>query len=239
MPVFERRLAAVVLLQSRLAELDNSDLTRIEGFLRTARLRELADPLAVDVVGPLIAGLDGLSRGRAEAVLERWLQDPVPWLRRAALLAPLRGLRAGSGDWEGFVRQAKGTRAHGPGTAADPSGRNHDGDGDLVGKRCTGCSRTWARIARGCGSSRAGPGGNPRMAACACAGGQGRARPVGVPSRAAALRPAGSTDPSRAQARRRVIYRQSVNGTAADTLNFDAAAREGADVVNQVLGRLP
>lgn len=36
-----------------------------------------------------------------------------------------------------------------------------------------------------------------------------------------------------------VIYRQSVNGNAADTLDFDAAAREGADVVNQVLGRLP
>lgn len=36
-----------------------------------------------------------------------------------------------------------------------------------------------------------------------------------------------------------VIYRQSVNGNAADTLDFDAAARQGADVVNQVLGRLP
>lgn len=131
-PVFERRLAAVVLLQSRLAVLDNSDLTRIEGFLRTSRLRELADPLAVDVVGPLIAGLDGLSRSRAEAVLERWLQDPDPWLRRSALLAPLRGLRAGSGDWEGFVRQAKGTLAHGPGTVTDTVGGHHGGGGDLV-----------------------------------------------------------------------------------------------------------
>jgi len=131
-PVFERRLAAVVLLQSRFAELDNSDLTRIEGFLRTARLRELTDPLAVDVVGPLIAGLDGLSRSRAEAVLERWLQDPDPWLRRSALLAPLRGLRAGGGDWEGFVRQAKGTLAHGPGTAADTAVGTHDGGGGLV-----------------------------------------------------------------------------------------------------------
>lgn len=78
-PVFERRLAAVVLLQSHLAVLDNSDLTRIEGFLRGARLRELADPLAVDVV------------------LERWLQDPDPWLRRAALLAPTGELRSGAG----------------------------------------------------------------------------------------------------------------------------------------------
>ena len=96
-PVFERRLAAVVLLQSRLAVLDNSDLTRIEGFLRGARLRELADPLAVDVVGPLIAGLDGVGRRRAEAVLERWLQDPDPWLHRAALLAPTGELPSGVG----------------------------------------------------------------------------------------------------------------------------------------------
>lgn len=36
-----------------------------------------------------------------------------------------------------------------------------------------------------------------------------------------------------------VIYRQSVNGAAATTLDADAAAREGADVVNQVLAKLP
>lgn len=105
-PVFERRLAAVVLLQSSLALLDNSDLTRIEGFLRTARLRELADPLATDVVGPLIAGLDGQNRSRAETVLGRWLQDPDDWLRRAALMAPLRELRAGGGDWDRYRRRA-------------------------------------------------------------------------------------------------------------------------------------
>ena len=105
-PVFERRLAAVVLLQSALRHLDNSDLTRIEGFLRGAHLPDLADPLAVDVVGPLIAGLDGQARSRAEAVLDRWLRDPDPWLRRAALLAPLRELRKGEGDWARFRRRA-------------------------------------------------------------------------------------------------------------------------------------
>jgi len=105
-PVFERRLAAVVLLQSSLALLDNSDLTRFEGFLRTARLRELADPLATDVVGPLIAGLEGQNLARAQTVLGRWLQDPDDWLRRAALLAPLRELRAGGGDWDRYRRQA-------------------------------------------------------------------------------------------------------------------------------------
>lgn len=86
-PVFERRLAAVVLLQSRVGLLDNSDLTRIEGFVREARLGELVDPLAVDVVRPLVAGLKGQARARADVVLDRWARDPDPSLRRAARLS--------------------------------------------------------------------------------------------------------------------------------------------------------
>ncbi|KIS27243.1 DNA alkylation repair protein [Arthrobacter sp. SPG23] len=90
-PVFERRLAAVVLLQSRVALLNNSDLTRIEGFVREAQLGELVDPIAADVVRPLIAGLQGQARTRADAVLDRWARDPDPWLRRAAVLAVADG----------------------------------------------------------------------------------------------------------------------------------------------------
>ena len=106
-PVFERRLAAVVLLQSRVAVLRNTDLTRIEGFVRTARMRDLVDPLAVDVVGPLIEGLDQQSRARADAVLDRWVREPDMWLRRAAVLAPLQALRRGSGDWDRFTAHAR------------------------------------------------------------------------------------------------------------------------------------
>jgi hypothetical protein len=106
-PVYERRLAAVVLLQSKVGLLTNSDLTRIEGFVREAHLPTLVDPLAVDVVGPLLDGLAGQARMRAGAVLDRWAGDPDIWLRRAALLAPLRALRTGDGDWDGFVRRAR------------------------------------------------------------------------------------------------------------------------------------
>ena len=123
-PVFERRLAAVVLLQSALRHLDNSDLTRIEGFLRGAHLPDLADPLAVDVVGPLIAGLGGQARARAEAVLDRWLGDPDPWLRRAALLAPLRELRKGAGDWARFRRRAVLALANGTADGTADGGRD-------------------------------------------------------------------------------------------------------------------
>jgi 3-methyladenine DNA glycosylase AlkD len=106
-PVFERRLAAVVLLQSRVSLLRNSDLTRMEGFVRDARLRALVDPLATDVIGPLVESLDAAGRARADIALDRWAAEPDPWLRRAALLSPLRALGAGGGDWDGFVRRAR------------------------------------------------------------------------------------------------------------------------------------
>ncbi|MFF2317351.1 DNA alkylation repair protein [Arthrobacter sp. NPDC058097] len=106
-PVYERRLAAVVLLQSKVKLLTNSDLTRMEGFVRDAQMPSLVDPLAVDVVGPLVEGLAGQARMRADAVLDRWAGDPDVWLRRASLLAPLGALRSGGGDWDGFVRRAR------------------------------------------------------------------------------------------------------------------------------------
>jgi 3-methyladenine DNA glycosylase AlkD len=89
-PVFERRLAAVVLLQSNVGLLVNSDLTRIEGFVREARLTELVDPLAADVIGPLLAGMQGTERQRADAVIGRWERENNEWLRRAAMVAQLR-----------------------------------------------------------------------------------------------------------------------------------------------------
>jgi hypothetical protein len=85
-PVFERRLAAVVLLQTHVRLLRASDLTRIEGFLRQAELTALIDPLTTDVVVPLVTGLDVPARARALAVIERWAVEPAAGLRRAAEL---------------------------------------------------------------------------------------------------------------------------------------------------------
>ncbi|RIJ58678.1 DNA alkylation repair protein, partial [Clavibacter lycopersici] len=109
--VYERRLAAVVLLQEHVGRLDNGDLTRIEGFVRDARLRALVDPLALDVIGPLVERLTGVARTRADAALDRWAGEQDVWLRRAALLAPARPLRAGGGDWDGFLRRARTAEA--------------------------------------------------------------------------------------------------------------------------------
>jgi hypothetical protein len=85
-PVYERRLAAVVLLQSRVALLRHSDLTRLEGFIRSAHTAELVDPLVADVVVPLLAALEGTDRQRANGVIARWHQDPDVWVRQAAAL---------------------------------------------------------------------------------------------------------------------------------------------------------
>ena len=84
-PVFERRLAAIVLLQTHVRLLDNSDLTRLEGFLRDARTPALAEPLSREVISPLIGSLDAPGRTRANIALARWAADSNPWLRHAAL----------------------------------------------------------------------------------------------------------------------------------------------------------
>lgn len=106
-PVFERRLAAVVLLQTKVHLLKHSDLTRIEGFIRSGRLPALVDSLAADVVGPLVGNQGPAERARGQAVVDRWAQDRDAWLRRAALLVPLQALRSGAGDWDAFVRLAE------------------------------------------------------------------------------------------------------------------------------------
>jgi hypothetical protein len=133
-PVFERRQAAVVLLQSGVAVLTNTDLTRLEGFIRSAATRELVDPLAVDVVGPLISGLDVVGRVRADSVLDRWARDPDDWLRRAALLSPLRALRAGSGDWARFVRHARAVLAETPLLGPELGPESEEYDGGIAGE---------------------------------------------------------------------------------------------------------
>lgn len=83
-PVFERRLAAIVLLQTRVRSLIGTDLTRIEGFVRDSRVEELFAPLVADVLVPLLDGLDPVARSRADVALTRWAAEPNDWLQRAA-----------------------------------------------------------------------------------------------------------------------------------------------------------
>jgi DNA alkylation repair enzyme len=89
-PVFERRLAAVVMMQTRVDELIVTDLTRIEGFLRTASADAIADPLTTDVVLPLVRRMnatDAADAAKARVVLRRWASEPSAALKAAAARA--------------------------------------------------------------------------------------------------------------------------------------------------------
>lgn len=71
-PVYDRRLAAVVLLQGQLPMLLVTDFTRLEQMLRSAGVRELADPLMTDVALPLLDRLEGVESARARRIVDRW-----------------------------------------------------------------------------------------------------------------------------------------------------------------------
>lgn len=102
-PVHERRLAACQVLEQHEAVLTAGDLPLIERLLREARTWALVDVLAPNVVGPIFER-DPVAVG---AVLDRWNGDQDFWLRRASVLALLRPLRAGDGDWDRFTRYAE------------------------------------------------------------------------------------------------------------------------------------
>lgn len=101
-PVHERRMAAVELLDARAALLVAADLPLVERFIREARTWALVDGLAVSVAGQLVEANPPLG-----TTLDRWATDGDFWIRRAALLALLVPLRRGGGDFERFGRYAE------------------------------------------------------------------------------------------------------------------------------------
>ena len=100
-PVHERRMVAVELLEEYGHLLDRADLPLLERLLRESRTWALVDGLAPSVVGPIV------DRDPVAAdVLDRWATDDDFWIRRAALLALLIPLRQGAGDFDRFARYA-------------------------------------------------------------------------------------------------------------------------------------
>lgn len=102
-PVFERRLLAVLLLEANVRLLTADDVALLERWVRLGRMWALVDNISGDVAGPL---LDRLGEPLATTVLDAWAGDGDVWVRRSALLAHLRPLRAGGGDWDRFGRYA-------------------------------------------------------------------------------------------------------------------------------------
>lgn len=79
-----------------------TDLRHIERLLREARTWVLIDPLAVHVAGVVVAA--HLPWG--SLVLDRWAADSDFWVRRAAILALLPGIRTHVPDLERLSRYA-------------------------------------------------------------------------------------------------------------------------------------
>ena len=91
-PIFERRMAATVLLELRSDVLSAVDLPLIERLVRESLTWALVDGLAADVVGAILAA----DADRSVLLLDQWSTDDDFWIRRTALLAWLRPLRHGA-----------------------------------------------------------------------------------------------------------------------------------------------
>jgi len=102
-PIFECRLAAVLLLADRRALLQAEDAALVERMLRTAGTWALVDSLAADVMGSLVERFGD----RLYPVLDQWAADDNFWIRRSALLALLVPLRRGEeANFERFAGYA-------------------------------------------------------------------------------------------------------------------------------------
>src|ERR1700731_1343418 len=101
-PVFERRMMAVLLLEAFQPLLRPPDMKLLERLIRESKTWAFVDELAIVIVGPLVER--SLELGR---VIDRWAVDDDFWLRRSAMLALLRPLRRGEGDFTRFARYAE------------------------------------------------------------------------------------------------------------------------------------
>ena len=100
-PIHELRATAVDLLTRYTGTLRVGDVALVERMLREARTWALVDNLAINVTGRLVERFPELAE-----TLDGWAGDDDFWLRRSAMLALLRPLRAGAGDFDRFARYA-------------------------------------------------------------------------------------------------------------------------------------
>jgi 3-methyladenine DNA glycosylase AlkD len=89
-PVFERRMAAVLILELHARDLRTSDLRLMERLIRESKTWALVDVLSGDVVGEMAV------RARIGRTLDRWSRDDDFWIRRSSLLAELKPLKEGA-----------------------------------------------------------------------------------------------------------------------------------------------
>ncbi len=99
-PLFDCRAVAVILAERNTRLLEPADTELLEYLLRHSGTWALVDGLATNVVGVLAEKHD------VTGTLDRWAADPDFWIRRSAMLALLRPLRRGEGDFDRFAGYA-------------------------------------------------------------------------------------------------------------------------------------
>lgn len=100
--VFEKRMMAVLLLDSFEPLLSAADVPLLERLIRESKTWAFVDELAISVMGRLVERCPEL-----RATLDRWSRDDDFWIRRSAMLALLPPLRRGQGDFPRFARYAE------------------------------------------------------------------------------------------------------------------------------------
>ena len=99
-PIFERRMAAVQLLDLHPRLVGVADVPLVERLIRESKTWALVDYLAGDIVSGL-----RFEDPSVEPILDRWAADPDFWVRRSSLLAELKPLKKGA-DLGPFLRRA-------------------------------------------------------------------------------------------------------------------------------------
>jgi 3-methyladenine DNA glycosylase AlkD len=100
-PFHECRVAGVELMRLRGDLLELRDAALVEKMIRDSKTWALVDSLATEVAGDFAVRWPEMNQ-----VLDEWAEDPDFWIRRSALLALLKPLRAGEGDFARFGRYA-------------------------------------------------------------------------------------------------------------------------------------
>jgi 3-methyladenine DNA glycosylase AlkD len=101
--VHERRTAAVEVLTLAAPRLGGADLAVVERLVRESYTWAYVDALAGSVAGEIALRDPAGAWPRIDA----WATDEDFWVRRSALLALLRGIRAGTPDLDRFTRYAE------------------------------------------------------------------------------------------------------------------------------------
>ena len=101
-PIHERKMAAIDLLDRHKKLLLPEDIALIERLLRESLTWAYVDALSEGIAGTLAERYPELNE-----VLDRWSRDEDFWVRRSSMLALLRPIRRGEGDFERFARYAE------------------------------------------------------------------------------------------------------------------------------------